>query len=160
MVLCRGIGFLCLLFAQCNSYRMFERETQGLHEVEDELNPGTQTRQMFKGVTRFVKGINHMPRNSLFRFAQRNLHLRNGPLKSTLMKELQQMQRYRNLGKYRFSTFPGRKTTLFPQNLLPMVSRRLMSTKEAKRFGKVFKDYMAKREMKDSRPVFFLIKIQ
>lgn len=60
------------------------------------------------------------------------------------------MQRLQNVGKYRFTTFPGKKT-LLPQNLMPMVSRRLMSTKEAMRFGKVFKDYMAKRDMKDAR---------
>lgn len=108
---------------------------------------------MFKGVARSVGRMNQMSqmyRENLFRVHQRNLHLRNSAMKPNLMRDFHQMQRLQNLGKYRFSTFPGKKT-LLPQNLMPMVSRRLMSTKEAMRFGKVFKDYMAKRDMKDAR---------
>lgn len=108
---------------------------------------------MFKGVARSVGRINQMSqmyRENLFRVHQRNLHLRNSAMKPNLMRDFHQMQRFQNLGRYRFSTFPGKKT-LLPQNLMPMVSRRLMSTKEAMRFGKVFKDYMAKRDMKDAR---------
>lgn len=108
---------------------------------------------MFKGVARSVGRMNQMSQmycQNLFRVHQRNLHLRNSAMKQNLMRDFHQMQRLQNLGKYRFSTFPGKKT-LLPQNLMPMVSRRLMSTKEAMRFGKVFKDYMAKRDMKDAR---------
>ena len=159
MVLCRGSAILCILFSQCNSYRMMERQTQALHEQEDELNPwGTQTRQMFKGVTRSFNrfsNMNHMYRSSLFRHGQRNLHLRAAPFKPNLIKNFHQMQRYQNVGKYKFSTFPGRKPTKLPQTrfLMPMFARRLMSTAEAKQFGKVFKDYMAKRDMKAARRV-------
>ena len=108
---------------------------------------------MFKGVARSVGRMNQMSqtyRENLFKVHQRNLHLRNSAMKPNLMRDFHQMQRLQNLGKYRFSTFPGKKT-LLPQNLMPMVSRRLMSTKEAKQFGKVFTDYMAKRDMKDAR---------
>ena len=152
-LLCRGLALLCLLPLKCYSYRVgSSQDSRRLHRAEDEIIP-PGTKQMFKGVARSVGRMNQMSqmyRENLFRMHQRNLHLRNSPMKSNLMRDFHQMQRFQNLGKYRFSTFP-RKKTLLPQNLMPMVSRRLMSTKEAMRFGKVFKDYMAKRDMKDAR---------
>lgn len=151
-LLCRGLALLCLLPLKCYSYRVVERDSRSLHGAKDEFIP-QGTKQMFKGVARSVGRINQMSqmyRENLFRVHQRNLHLRNSAMKPNLMRDFHQMQRFQNLGRYRFSTFPGKKT-LLPQNLMPMVSRRLMSTKEAMRFGKVFKDYMAKRDMKDAR---------
>ena len=155
-LLCRGLALLCLLPLKCYSYRVgSSQDSRRLHRAEDEIIP-PGTKQMFKGVARSVGRMNQlsqMYRNNLFRMHQRNLHLRASPVKPNLMRDFHQMQRFQNLGKYRFSTFPGRKAgkTLLPQNLMPMVSRRLMSTKEAKQFGKVFTDYMAKRDMKDAR---------
>eukprot|EP00438_Fugacium_kawagutii_P007787 Skav218546 [mRNA] locus=scaffold3191:241415:244201:+ [translate_table: standard] len=125
---------------------MLERES-----VEDDLPPQTATQRMAKLMSRTFNRFGTMNRNQLFQTTQRSLHLQNSPFKSMMLKNMQRMQRAQNLGKYRFSTFPGRKNTLLPQNLMPMVSRRLMSTKEAKQFGKVFTDYMAKRDMKDAR---------
>eukprot|EP00438_Fugacium_kawagutii_P007789 Skav218548 [mRNA] locus=scaffold3191:246022:251534:+ [translate_table: standard] len=125
---------------------MLERES-----VEDDLPPQTATQRMAKLMGRTFNRFGTMNRNQLFQTTQRSLHLQNSPFKSMMLKNMQRMQRAQNLGKYRFSTFPGRKNTLLPQNLMPMVSRRLMSTKEAKQFGKVFTDYMAKRDMKDAR---------
>eukprot|EP00435_Cladocopium_sp_Y103_P028108 s827_g7.t1 len=154
-LLCRGLALLCLLPLKCHSYRVVERDSGSFHRAKDDFLP-QGTKQIFKGVARSVGRMNQMSqmyRNNVFKMHQRNLHLRASPVKPNLMRDFHQMQRFQNLGKYRFSTFPGRKggKTLLPQKLMPMLSRRLMSTKEAKQFGKVFRDYMAKRDMKDAR---------
>ncbi|CAK9041615.1 unnamed protein product [Durusdinium trenchii] len=121
-----------------------------LQDEHYELNP-TATSRMMKRFGQYLPKIEKsLQQQFLFRMPQRSLHARPWMQnqQSPFLQNFQLMQRAQNLGKYRFSTVRPKKG--FSPNLL-LVSRRLMSTKEALKFGKVFRDQMAKREMNSAR---------
>ena len=151
MVFRCGIVFLCLcLSTKCNAYREFRRAAAR----EEVFNP-TATKRLMTAIGRSLNKVERGMQQPLFKNSHRSLHLGQSTLKNPLIRNLQRMQKAQNLGKYRFSSFPGAgKKTLMPQNLMPMISRRLMTTTQALRFGKVFTDQLAKQEMKSSRPAW------
>ena len=146
---CAIVVFLCLcLSTKCNAYREFRRAAAH----EEVFNPAA-TKRLMTAVGRSLSKIESRLQQQLFKNSQRSLHLGQSTFKNPLVRNLQRMQNAQNLGKYRFSSFPGAgKKTLMPQNLMPMISRRLMTTTQALRFGKVFTDQVAKQDMKSSRP--------
>lgn len=145
---CAIVVFLCLcLSTKCNAYREFRRAAAH----EEVFNPAA-TKRLMTAVGRSLSKIESRLQQQLFKNSQRSLHLGQSTFKNPLVRNLQRMQNAQNLGKYRFSSFPGAgKKTLMPQNLMPMISRRLMTTTQALRFGKVFTDQVAKQDMKSSR---------
>ena len=148
---CAIVVFLCLcLSTKCHAYREFRRAAA--HEEVKTFTPAA-TKRLMTAVGRSLSKIESRLQQQLFKNSQRSLHLGQSTFKNPLVRNLQRMQNAQNLGKYRFSSFPGAgKKTLMPQNLMPMISRRLMTTTQALRFGKVFTDQVAKQDMKSSRP--------
>lgn len=146
---CAIVVFLCLcLSTKCNAYREFRRAA-----THEEVFTPAATKRLMTAVGRSLSKIESRLQQQLFKNSQRSLHLGQSTFKNPLVRNLQRMQNAQNLGKYRFSSFPGAgKKTLMPQNLMPMISRRLMTTTQALRFGKVFTDQVAKQDMKSSRP--------
>ena len=122
---CAIVVFLCLcLSTKCHAYREFRRAAA--HEEVKTFTPAA-TKRLMTAVGRSLSKIESRLQQQLFKNSQRSLHLGQSTFKNPLVRNLQRMQNAQNLGKYRFSSFPGAgKKTLMPQNLMPMISRRLM----------------------------------